>query len=392
MRILYVLASSGLKADSVQTKVMTQIQCLNKAGASCKGAFFSTEVTALTTLNDNIDLIPVEKTGKQWFNKIRQRKINGQTIAAYLNVNSKSYDCIYIRYPGADKAFYRIVKKWGHKILIEFQGKNIDEIKTYKRDNPFTFRPSVILSYWQYYFHPLLNEWYYRKKIVKHLSAVVGITDEISRYYNPDNTKSYTLGNGIEVSSYKMRNAPSESDTIRLLFLAGTAGASAWNGVDRIIAGIQNYKGTHTLKLIIGGNHYEHFPAQYPFVETPGYLSKKQTDALADTCHLGIGTLSLHRKGLNEAAALKVREYFARGLPVVIGYSDTDIEQHPEMKAYAYRIPNDESVPDMEGIIAFAKGMMQNQSHPQTMRQLASAHLSWEVKMKDLLEFIQQAI
>jgi hypothetical protein len=39
---------------------------------------------------------------------------------------------------------------------------------------------------------------------------------------------------------------------------------------------------------------------------------------------IGIGTLGLHLKAMQEACALKVREYLAYGIPTIIGYRDTD--------------------------------------------------------------------
>lgn len=42
--------------------------------------------------------------------------------------------------------------------------------------------------------------------------------------------------------------------------------------------------------------------------------------------NIGIGTLALHRKGMKEASPLKVREYLAYGLPVILGYKDTDVD------------------------------------------------------------------
>ena len=40
---------------------------------------------------------------------------------------------------------------------------------------------------------------------------------------------------------------------------------------------------------------------------------------------IAIGTLALHRKKMEEASPLKVREYVAYGLPVIIGYIDIDL-------------------------------------------------------------------
>ncbi|WP_198264123.1 hypothetical protein [sulfur-oxidizing endosymbiont of Gigantopelta aegis] len=42
--------------------------------------------------------------------------------------------------------------------------------------------------------------------------------------------------------------------------------------------------------------------------------------------NIAIGTLSLHKKNMKEASALKVREYVAYGLPVILGYIDSDLD------------------------------------------------------------------
>src|SRR5690606_35583904 len=39
-----------------------------------------------------------------------------------------------------------------------------------------------------------------------------------------------------------------------------------------------------------------------------------------------IGSLAMHRNSMLEACPLKVREYCAFGLPVILGYRDTDLE------------------------------------------------------------------
>jgi hypothetical protein len=48
-------------------------------------------------------------------------------------------------------------------------------------------------------------------------------------------------------------------------------------------------------------------------------------EQIISECDAGIGTLNLSAKCLHEASPLKVRFYLACGLPVIIGYQDTDI-------------------------------------------------------------------
>ena len=53
---------------------------------------------------------------------------------------------------------------------------------------------------------------------------------------------------------------------------------------------------------------------------------------------VAIGTLSLHTKQMEEACPLKVREYLAWGLPVIIGYKDTEFPA-PDT-AFLLQLPN----------------------------------------------------
>jgi hypothetical protein len=70
-------------------------------------------------------------------------------------------------------------------------------------------------------------------------------------------------------------------------------------------------------------------------------LSRKEFEPLLARADAAIGTLALHRKAMQEACPLKVREYLAHGLPVVIAYEDTDFVG--EDTWFLLRLPNEES-------------------------------------------------
>ncbi len=53
----------------------------------------------------------------------------------------------------------------------------------------------------------------------------------------------------------------------------------------------------------------------------------------------GIGPLAMHRAGVNEGSPLKVREYLAHGLPVIIAHEDTDLSDDDW---FVLRLPNEE--------------------------------------------------
>ena len=52
---------------------------------------------------------------------------------------------------------------------------------------------------------------------------------------------------------------------------------------------------------------------------------------------VAIGTLGLYLKDMNEASPIKTREYLASGLPVIIGYRDTDF---PDGAPFLLQVPN----------------------------------------------------
>jgi hypothetical protein len=59
---------------------------------------------------------------------------------------------------------------------------------------------------------------------------------------------------------------------------------------------------------------------------------------------VAIGPLALHRKGLSEASALKVAEYLAHGLPVILANAETAF---PDGASFLLQLPNTEDNVDV---------------------------------------------
>ena len=69
------------------------------------------------------------------------------------------------------------------------------------------------------------------------------------------------------------------------------------------------------------------------------------------SCHVGVGTLALYRSSREEVSSLKVREYLACGLSLIMAHKDTDdrVNQLPQVLT----IPNTaETVEESERDIA----------------------------------------
>ena len=113
-----------------------------------------------------------------------------------------------------------------------------------------------------------------------------------------------------------------------------------------------------------------------------GALYGQPLDEMIDQADIGIGTLGLYRKGSNEGATLKVREYMSRGLPFIYAGNDQAITENLE---FALQVPNDDTALDMKQIIEFAKKFKNADQIPGRMREYAREHMSWDSEFEKIL-------
>ena len=172
-------------------------------------------------------------------------------------------------------------------------------------------------------------------------------------------------------------------------------GAKArWHGVDRLIQGLSQYQGKCNITIDLIGNVLEEdvkmveargLQGRVSFI--PPVPSSELTESLKKY-HLSIGTLGLHRKGLNEACTLKVRESLSRGFPIILGYVDTDLIEAGELIKYTMKVPSDETPVDFTQVTQFASKVFSDTEVHKTVYTLAKNRISNEVKVQEIYEFI----
>ena len=225
--------------------------------------------------------------------------------------------------------------------------------------------------------------------------AIIGVTEEITRYWKHRlfyrNLPSVTIPNGFSVPSVGVRNLPSYTpQELHVLFVGNV---SRWHGLDRFIQGMAAYHGpVHVNVHIIGdGDELEHIKTLAcslgltRSVHFYGFLSGPDLDRVFDQYHVAIGSLGIHRNGMKQASALKVREYCSRGIPFMISNDDPDF---PPTFPYCLSLPPDDTPISMDTVIGFYHAVYAHQSHPGEMREYAEEHLDWQVKGMQLKEFI----
>jgi hypothetical protein len=111
------------------------------------------------------------------------------------------------------------------------------------------------------------------------------------------------------------------------------AGVYPWTGIEKVLW-LASRLGSWRFDLV-GIAPEELSPMAVPAnVTAHGVLARSEYEPLMARADVGLGTLSLYEKEMNELDPLKTREYLARGLPFISGHRDPDI---PDGFAYALR-------------------------------------------------------
>jgi hypothetical protein len=120
-------------------------------------------------------------------------------------------------------------------------------------------------------------------------------------------------------------------------------------------------------------------------VKILGSKSGKELDDIFSKSTLAIGSLAIYRQKLEEACALKIREYMARGIPFIYSAKDPDIEQN---SSFSLELSNDNRPIDFNKIIEFIENISSKKNISEEMRKYALKNVDWKIKVKQMYEFI----
>ncbi|MEQ6167993.1 glycosyltransferase family 4 protein [Ekhidna sp. MALMAid0563] len=219
-------------------------------------------------------------------------------------------DILYIRqntyYPG----LAGILKS--HKTIIEINTDDLSEINYY---------PKLKQVIWK------LG----RKQILNNIAGYVAVTEELRKKYVAYSCHSTVVSNAIDLKRFPVFDAASSSPA-KLIFV-GSPGVS-WHGVDKLV---ELARATPEYEYhVVGPEVQDNSPSN---IIWHGYLLHDELIALYARMNIAIGSLALYRYNLNEACTLKVREYAACGLPMILGHIDTDLDGKP----YVLNVGNHEN-------------------------------------------------
>jgi hypothetical protein len=219
-----------------------------------------------------------------------------------------------------------------------------------------------------------------RGRILRKVQGIVAmgheIADKAAHYKKP----MVLIGSSVDLSRYPFPQVPHNSNP-RLVFIG--AQPALWHGLDKIPLLARQFPSWRF--DIIGLFGQADIPLPVPSnMVLHGHLDDYRNIMLQ--ADVAIGTLALHRKGMNETTALKVPEYLAYGLPVILGYRDSSV---PPEAPYVLQLPNTEtnvadSLPAIEQFVEKWKG----KRVPRT----EILHLDVHEKEKQRLRFFEQIL
>ena len=192
------------------------------------------------------------------------------------------------------------------------------------------------------------------------------------------------IANGIELGGIPEEAAANEGGD-RLVMLIGARPTPVWNGLDRIGA---LARAMPDVRFDLIGVGRAPVVADQP-ANLVGHEAMPRADYGPMLRHAtaAIGPLALHRKDLDEACPLKVRDYLAHGLPLLTSHRDTDfLDEEPW---FIHRVPNDESdITDRAGAIGRWLASVRGRRVPRE----AIRHLDVTVKERARLAFFAHVL
>lgn len=300
-------------------------------------------------------------------------------------------DVFYVRFLAGDRAFARFLKKLREnnphaKILLEFA------------DYPTTGYMTTSLLYSLLYLPIIIKDRNAGRKYKKYVDRVVIPLKVESAFHIP----VLTIENGINVSDVRCRE-PEETDAIRMIAVAGM---NVVHGYDRLIEGMKNYYGQGGQREIelhmVGGKEepgnelprYKNLCKKYHLEKRIFFYGEKkgeELDNIYDKCNLAVDALGVYRKFGNQTiGTLKIREYLAKGLPVITGCKVDVFEKIPF--SYYLEFENNGTPIELRKIIEFydnVYGHKDIRAVSEEIRDYAVHNCDMKQALKNVIEYIR---
>ncbi len=165
--------------------------------------------------------------------------------------------------------------------------------------------------------------WRPARALVRRSAGAVFVTSEMADRFGFDGLPRTAIGNGVPLGETA---AAPRNERPRLGFAVGSQGA--WHGLDRLDALARRVPDADW--VVIAPAHLAEWATGALGAGSPvrvvASTSRIHYDEVLTTLDATVGTMALDRRGLEEAAPLKVRDSVSAGIPVLLPYRDTNLD------------------------------------------------------------------
>jgi len=358
MRILYLFTHDIVLHAGVSNKVISQSNAWKYLGHEVK-------ICNMSLKKNQIRLSPFLKEDVYF----RKSVFYGAKFL-FRDIDEFNPDVIYFRFELYKPYIGKILKRFIS--VIELNTDNYSEMKLKSRKR---LKGKIRFLYY------LLT----KNKIYKNIDGIVTVSDEIANLPQIAkwNKPSISIPNSIDIRKYPILKKKCKNKTPNILFL-GTPD-HLWHGLDKILDLAKTTKDKLFFHIVGIDNLNSN---NLPNVKFYGHLTKNDYQEIVALCHIGIGSLAFHRLGVI-ASPLKVREYLAFGLPIIIGYSETAFAGF-ELPEWVLELPNEQNnvTNNVEQILQFCEEMKNRiVSHEESKKYIDSMLIE-----KKKLEFMKNLL
>jgi hypothetical protein len=323
---------------------------------------------------------------------------NYNAVTEYFKTKIRRDDVVLFRYPLASKHLLALVKEFGSQIIFEHNTIEAAEVlmlqKTHLSRLPVSWRPSYLRYAFQTKVLRQTDETRFGPEVLRHALGGICVSQEIA-HYETNRCHSYhtcVVANGVKSQALPNSRTLPFANTLRVCMIIGSP--AVWHGYERMFEGLKQYvaPGCAISIDMIGMQKPDNLKGQSfgrHDVNWLGVMKREDVARHLDNCHLAVGTLALFRKEMKEASPLKVRECLMLGLPMILGYEDTDVSADPRFNDYILQVPNTNEPINWSRVVDFYRRLSANQHHRKEIAALAGEVLSMQKKAERYLAFMK---
>ncbi|WP_297812640.1 glycosyltransferase [uncultured Methylophaga sp.] len=368
MKIAYLVGENLSKHPGLKHKIETQIHYWRSAGHDVYQIHHHNGVVIDPDGKEQQYLVHANDTASKWQRLSRLAK---QYHFVARQLEEIKPDLTYSRYLFPAKNLSKIRQHAG-RLILEV---NSDDRAEYLQKSVLTGVVNTL----------------FRHRVLAKADGLVFVTGELrdKSAFSGLTPHRCVIGNGVEVDSFEFLSRTGNS--LPQLVFIGSPGQS-WHGLDKVGL-LASYFPEWTFN-IIGPNKEEclkQWRAEPENIIFHGYLSNLDAQRVVKNMDVGISTLALHRKSMQEACPLKLRQYLAQGIPVLAASEDPDIESE---QVFYFRIANTEHnvTSSIDAIRTFVGNVFANSDIRTSARRYAEEHLAASEKEAKRLKFFERVL